>query len=156
MLVEHPVTCYIGLGSNLQNPKAQLERAILQLKALANTTLIQHSSFYQTQPVGPQDQPDFINAVVKLNTTLSPQDLLTALQAIENKQQRVRTRRWGARTLDLDILLYGDQTVNTPTLTIPHLHILDRDFVLIPLLEIAPDVKLPSGQYVKMIVRHSR
>lgn len=147
-----PVDCYIGLGSNLGDPKAQLEQAIVQLRSLANTRFIKHSTFYQTKPLGPQDQPDFLNAVAKLSTRLGPQDLLTLLQHIEDNQKRVRTRRWGARTLDLDLLLYGDQTLNTPRLIVPHPHLLERDFVLRPLFEIAPDLRLPNGQWLRQII----
>ena len=106
------IRCYLGLGANLQDPSAQLTQAIISLKKLPQSTLIEVSYFYATKPVGPQDQPDYINAVACIDTDLPPLDLLDALQNIENTQGRVRKEHWGARTLDIDILLYGDQVIN--------------------------------------------
>ncbi|MCD6055301.1 MAG: folK [Gammaproteobacteria bacterium] len=139
---------YIGLGSNLNNPQHQLEQAISHLKALPESSFIKVSSFYQTKPVGFLDQPDFINAVAAIDTTLDPFDLLKELQQIENKQGRMRTQRFGPRTLDLDILLYGNQSIHTDKLIIPHPELLLRQFVIRPLLEIAPAIKLPDGRCV--------
>ncbi|WP_016915935.1 MULTISPECIES: 2-amino-4-hydroxy-6-hydroxymethyldihydropteridine diphosphokinase [Halomonadaceae] len=132
-----PVRAYIGLGSNLDDPKGQLIRA---LEALAELPLCQmqgHSSLYATPPIGPQDQPDFINAVACLETRLSPLALLDQLQALEQRHRRRRLRHWGARTLDLDLLLYGSQHCQWPRLTVPHAQMHLRAFVLVPLAELA-------------------
>ncbi len=135
------VTAYIALGSNLNNPIQQVEQALAALTHLPQTQLLKHSKLYQTKPLGPQDQPDFINAVAALETQLSPEDFLLALQTIENQQGRVRTeKRWGPRTLDLDIMLYGKEIKNTPALIIPHPGLATREFWRIPLQEIAPDL----------------
>lgn len=142
----NPVLCYIGLGSNLDNPVEQLKQAINELSTLGNCTLLVQSSLYQSSPMGPQDQPDFINAVVKLETTLSADELLIQLQAIEQQHERVRTQYWGPRTLDLDLLLYGNETINTGNLQVPHPGIPERGFVLYPLYEIAPDLEIPMGE----------
>ena len=127
---------FIGLGSNLNNPKKQVTQALEALNALPYTQVLKYSRLYQTQPVGPQDQPDFINAVALLETQLPPFLLLQHLQAIENKHQRVRLRHWGERTLDLDILQYDNLVLNTPLLTLPHPEMHKRDFVQIPLNDI--------------------
>jgi 2-amino-4-hydroxy-6-hydroxymethyldihydropteridine diphosphokinase len=140
---------YIALGSNLDQPLQQLKTAILGLQALPDTSLITVSRFYQTTPVGFLNQPDFINAVAYLETTLSPQNLLAALQKIENNQGRIRKEKNGPRTLDLDILLYGDQTIAEANLVIPHPRMQERAFVLVPLLEIAPHLILPDGKSVQ-------
>ncbi|AFI45537.1 2-amino-4-hydroxy-6-hydroxymethyldihydropteridine diphosphokinase [Pasteurella multocida subsp. multocida] len=137
---------YIALGSNLQTPIAQLEAALAALANLPTTQLIHVSSFYQSKPLGPQDQPDYVNAVAHLRTTLPPLTLLDHLQQIENTQGRVRLRRWGERTLDLDILLYEHVVCQTERLTLPHYDMTNREFVIVPLFEIAPDLCLPSGQ----------
>jgi 2-amino-4-hydroxy-6-hydroxymethyldihydropteridine diphosphokinase len=132
---------YIGLGSNLNDPAQQLHQAITALKEIPHTEFIIASSFYQTKPVGFSEQPDFINAVAKLTTSLSPQILLTHLQQIEKNQGRIRTQqRNGPRTLDLDILLFGDITLNEESLTLPHPRMFEREFVLIPLREIYPGI----------------
>ena len=142
-----PVRSYLGLGSNLSDPESQLHRAVAALSALPDSTFVTVSSFYHTAPMGPQDQPHFVNAVAALDTCLSPEDLLCALQRIEQAQGRVRnqeTVRWGPRTLDIDILLYGTLHIISETLQIPHPGLTERDFVLRPLLEIAPNLVLPS------------
>lgn len=144
---------YIGLGSNLDNPLAQLKSAVSHLKQLPDSTLIGISCLYQSTPVGPQDQPDYLNAVAALDTELEPLPLLDALQAIETKHGRVRKEHWGARTLDLDILLFGDQTINHTRLIIPHPYLTQRSFVLIPLADINPDLKLPDGQWLVDLVK---
>ncbi|RTE64654.1 2-amino-4-hydroxy-6-hydroxymethyldihydropteridine diphosphokinase [Amphritea opalescens] len=136
--------CYIGLGSNLENPVTQVTTALLELERLANCRALTHSSLYRSDPVGPPGQPDYINAVACLETTLLPLDLLDALQAIEQHHQRVRIQHWGPRTLDLDLLLYGDQQINNERLTVPHAFIQARNFVLYPLAEIAPDLWITS------------
>jgi 2-amino-4-hydroxy-6-hydroxymethyldihydropteridine diphosphokinase len=133
------VVAYIALGSNLDDPKWQIQTALNEINQLPNTFLCKHSSLYQSKPLGPQDQEDFINACAKIQTLLSPENLLFELQKMEQKHHRVRDRRWGPRTLDLDILLYGDLALNTKDLTIPHPEIANRAFVLYPLIEIEPD-----------------
>lgn len=140
------VKCYIAIGSNLADPVAQAESAIAALQQLAESNLLSVSSLYGSKPMGPQDQPDYINAVTCIETTLSPLPLLDALQQIENTQGRERLQRWGARTLDLDILLYGNEIIDSPRLTIPHNGMKEREFVLYPLAEIAPELILPCGQ----------
>lgn len=136
---------YIGLGSNLDDPAKQLEIALSTLAQLTNCELTCHSSFYCSKPVGPQDQPDFVNAAALLRTTLSPEKLLKTLQQVEREQGRIKKRRWGERTLDLDILLFNQETINTPDLIVPHKEISNRDFVLKPLLELDPALSLPDG-----------
>lgn len=145
---------YIGLGSNLQKPKQQLHQALLALDGLPQSYLLAYSSFYQSAPMGPQDQPSFINAVAKLATGLSPLELLKQCQAIENQQGRERKQRWGARTLDLDILLYDHTIMQTETLTLPHYGLQDRDFVLLPLVEIDDNLTLPNGRAIKELLEH--
>ena len=137
---------YIALGSNLHTPLEQLKRALKALAQLPQTQLMAVSSFYRSKPLGPQDQPDYLNAVVEISTALSPLALLDELQRIENEQGRVRLRRWGERTLDLDILLYGDEIIQTERLTVPHYDMHNREFVIVPLAEIAPNLILPNGQ----------
>jgi len=139
---KHFNKCYIGIGSNLSNPLLQVTTAIEQLQQLSNCEWLQASSLYRSAPVGPPGQDDYINAVACLNTSLKPEALLDALQHIENTHQRLRKERWGARTLDLDILLFGEQVIATQRLNIPHQHLRERNFVLIPLAEIAPDLTI--------------
>ncbi|WP_012071676.1 2-amino-4-hydroxy-6-hydroxymethyldihydropteridine diphosphokinase [Marinomonas sp.] len=139
---------YIGLGSNLENPVAQLDRAIDTLKKHDDLKNLRVSSIYGSKPVGPQDQPDYINAVATFETNLSPIDLLDLLQSIEQSQRRVRERHWGPRTLDLDLLLYGQETIQSPRLTVPHPFMLERGFVIKPLSDLAPDMLLANGKTV--------
>jgi 2-amino-4-hydroxy-6-hydroxymethyldihydropteridine diphosphokinase len=141
----HAQRAYIGLGSNLSNPKQQLLQALEELRHLPETTLETHSSLYRSDPVGPPGQPDYINAVVLLKTCLSPLTLLDELQALEQGHNRVRKIHWGPRTLDLDILLYGDRTIKTDRLSVPHPFMPERNFVLYPLAEITQDLLLPDG-----------
>ncbi|MEJ2213718.1 MAG: 2-amino-4-hydroxy-6-hydroxymethyldihydropteridine diphosphokinase, partial [Gammaproteobacteria bacterium] len=130
---------FIGLGSNLDNPASQLQKAIQTLETTEKLSLVKASSLYKTAPVGPPGQPDYINAVVEIHTSMQPLELLSRLQSIENLQGRVRQQHWGARTLDLDILLYQGQQIREPDLVVPHPRIAERNFVLIPLLEITED-----------------
>ncbi len=130
---------FIGLGSNLDEPLSQLRNAIGNLKKVKNLNFIEVSSFYSSVPMGPQDQPDYINAVVEVTTSLNAEQLLDELQEIENKQGRVRSQHWGARTLDLDILLYGSEVINSERLTVPHSGISERDFVLYPLRDLVDE-----------------
>lgn len=136
---------YIGLGSNLEDPITQLTQAFNDLSDIPNTRVRATSSLYASHPIGPA-QPDYVNAVAELETSLAPLALLDALQAIEQAHHRVRKEHWGPRTLDLDILLIDDQILNEPRLTVPHPFMLERNFVLIPLHEIAPNLLLPNGQ----------
>ena len=125
-------TVYIALGSNLDDPMTHLQVALAEISALEQTKIIQSSSFYRTKPIGPE-QPDIINAVIQVKTGLQPYDLLHALQKIELEHGRERIIRFGARTLDLDILLFDDVKMDDAELTIPHPRMQDRNFVLIPL-----------------------
>ncbi len=139
MPVTEPVTAYIGLGSNLENPEQQLREARAAIAKLNGVTELAMSSLYHSAPMGPSDQPDYVNAVMAVSTTLEPLQLLDALQAIEQAQGRVRSgERWGPRTLDLDLLLYGEQIIDLPRLNVPHPGLAQREFVLYPLAEIAP------------------
>ena len=136
---------YIGLGSNLNDPELQLKKALAALNEIPGATLGQYSSFYRSEPLGPGDQPYYINAVALLTTDLTPKELLGQLQLIENRQGRVRDgQRWGPRTLDLDLLLYGDEIVDEAVLTVPHPEIRHRNFVLMPLLELDPHIEIPG------------
>jgi len=135
---------YIGLGSNLENPLQQIKTAIEDLQSVADINIVSVSSLYQSPPMGPADQPDYINAVLALETSLNPHQLLDALQSVEQLHGRVRKRHWGERTLDLDILLYGDQILDDERLQVPHPGMRERAFVLYPLAEIAPDIHIPG------------
>ncbi|PSS45644.1 2-amino-4-hydroxy-6-hydroxymethyldihydropteridine diphosphokinase [Pseudomonas sp. BBP2017] len=128
---------YIGLGSNLDEPQEQLRSAINALHELPDTLLAATSAFYSSESLSP-GQPRYTNAVAALDTALAPLDLLDSLQAIEAAQGRERKERWGPRTLDLDILLYGDQLIDIPRLKVPHYHMQARPFVLYPLAELVP------------------
>ncbi len=138
------VRAHVGLGSNLDDPRRQLETAFEALARLPHSRLAARSALYASAPMGPADQPDYLNAVAALDTELAPLALLDALQAIEHDQGRVRERRWGPRTLDLDLLLYGDQVIDLPRLKVPHPGIAERAFVLAPLVEIAGDIAIPG------------
>jgi len=139
---------FIGLGSNLKEPAAQLARAVAELAALPKTTLVSQSPFYASRPVGPQDQPDYINGAVWLSTGLDPHTLLNQLQAIEQAHGRERLRRWGPRTLDLDMLVFGNCVLDDDRLTVPHRELANRDFALQPLLDLKPDLRLPDGNTI--------
>ncbi len=133
---------YVALGSNLGDRRAHLEAAFAALDALPGTRLLARSSLYETPPLGPAGQQDYLNAAAALSTTLAPEALLDALLSIEVARGRVRRERWGPRTLDLDLLLHGDTALQTPRLTLPHPAMLGRAFVLAPLCELAPDLVL--------------
>ncbi|CAI3133551.1 2-amino-4-hydroxy-6-hydroxymethyldihydropteridinepyrophosphokinase [Acinetobacter calcoaceticus] len=139
------ITAYIGLGSNLGDSRQILSEAIAKLKTLG---MVKVSRLYQSPPMGPQDQPNYLNAVAELNTALAPLDLLDHLQRFEQEAGRVRLRRWGERTLDLDLLIYGNEKIQNERLTVPHIGILQRDFVVIPLLDLDADLQL-NGQPLK-------
>jgi 2-amino-4-hydroxy-6-hydroxymethyldihydropteridine diphosphokinase len=133
------------VGSNLDDPVAQVGHALSELDELPRTHCAARSSLYRSAPMGPQDQPPYVNAVAALDTALGPDELLERLQEIERRHGRVRgAQRWGPRTLDLDILLYGDAVLSTERLTVPHPGLCERSFVLVPLLEIAPQLEVPG------------
>jgi 2-amino-4-hydroxy-6-hydroxymethyldihydropteridine diphosphokinase len=146
-------TAYIALGSNLHKPSQQLRSAITSLKKLSGSRLDAVSRVYRSAAVGPGEQPDYLNAVVRLETPLSARELLSTLQGLETAQGRVRSERWGPRTLDLDILLFDDCTMNTPELTIPHPAMAQRNFVLYPLRDVAKGkLVLPDGTDLDTLV----
>ena len=134
---------YIGLGSNLKGPKEQIEKALKALSGAKEIILLSVSSFYQSKPLMDMPGPNYLNAVCKIETKLNALDLLNFCQEIEDNQQRVREVKWGSRTIDLDILLYGDQILATKSLIIHHAEMINRAFVLLPLFEIEPRLKLP-------------
>jgi 2-amino-4-hydroxy-6-hydroxymethyldihydropteridine diphosphokinase len=139
------ITAYIGLGSNLADPARQIKVARAEIAALVHVQELAFSSLYRSPPMGPQNQPDYVNAVMAIATTLPALDLLRCLQHIEHEQGRIRTgERWGARTLDLDLLIYGDQQITVPDLIVPHPGLSERSFVLYPLFEIAPQLHVPG------------
>ena len=145
---------FIGLGSNLQDPKKQIIAAIAQLSNHHDITVTKISSLYHSRPMGPQDQPDYMNAVVQIATPLSPLLLLDQLQVIEHNAGRERKGdRWGARILDLDILLFNNEIINSARLTIPHYGLKMREFVLLPLVEIAPNLLLPDGDNLASLAK---
>ncbi len=137
-------TVYVGIGANLEDPVRQVRQAIDELDAIERTCVLAASSLYRSAPVGYADQPDFINAVAKLQTSLSPHELLEALHVIENRHGRQRSVRNAPRTLDLDLLLFGTSVVSEEMLTVPHPRMHERAFVLLPLAEIAEDAHLPG------------
>ncbi|EAB3488723.1 2-amino-4-hydroxy-6-hydroxymethyldihydropteridine diphosphokinase [Salmonella enterica subsp. enterica serovar Bovismorbificans] len=136
---------YIAIGSNLASPLEQVNAAVKAIGEIPDSRIVAVSSFYRTPPLGPQDQPDYLNAAVALDTTLAPEELLNHTQRIELQQGRVRkAERWGPRTLDLDIMLFGDEVINTERLTVPHYDMKNRGFMLWPLFEIAPELTFPD------------
>lgn len=149
------ITAYLSLGSNLGNRQENLEKAIQLIKEKQEIQLGQVSSFYETEPVGYVDQDWFLNAVIEISTSLSPQELLGVAGEVENQLARVRTIRWGPRTIDVDILFYGEQMVVEENLEIPHPRIQERAFVLKPLAEIAPDLIHPYyGQTIEDLLEN--
>lgn len=137
-----PVIAYIAMGTNLGDRHAHLDAAFTALSALPGTRLLARSSLYETAPLGPAGQQDYLNAAAKLETTLAPRALLDACLTIEQARGRIRAERWGPRTLDLDILLYGNTTSQDPHLTLPHPAMLNRAFVLAPLCDLVPEFQL--------------
>ncbi len=148
-----PVTAYIALGANLEDPVVQVRAGLAALATLPHTQFLVQSSLYRTAPVGYADQPDFINAVAAVSTALSPRELLDALLGIELNHGRVRQFANAPRTLDLDVLLYDDVEVNESGLTIPHPRMHERAFVLAPLAEIAPLCEIPGHGRVSELLR---
>ncbi|AFP85333.1 2-amino-4-hydroxy-6-hydroxymethyldihydropteridine pyrophosphokinase [secondary endosymbiont of Heteropsylla cubana] len=137
---------WLAIGSNLGDPTKQVKAALMAIGSLPNTRLLVCSSYYRSLPLGPQDQPDFLNAVLLLETSLTPDKFLDYIQAIERCQGRKKhVYRFGPRTLDLDILLFGKRIITTPRLIVPHYDMYNREFVLYPLLEVAPNLIFPDG-----------
>jgi 2-amino-4-hydroxy-6-hydroxymethyldihydropteridine diphosphokinase len=149
------IPAYVGLGSNLEDPAEQVRRALEQLRGIDGLRFVSASPLYKNPPMGPQDQPDYVNAVAALLTLLTPQALLESLQALENSLGRVRTDgdRWGPRVIDLDLLVYGRTELSEPGLNLPHSGISERNFVLLPLCDIAPSLNVPGQGTVKMLAQ---
>ncbi|MDU1105312.1 MAG: 2-amino-4-hydroxy-6-hydroxymethyldihydropteridine diphosphokinase [Enterobacter sp.] len=144
---------YIAIGSNLASPLEQVNAAVQALGEIPQSKIVAVSSFYLTPPLGPQDQPDCLNAAVVLETALNAETLLDNTQRIELQQGRVRkAERWGPRTLDLDIMLFGHETISTERLTVPHYDMKNRGFMLWPLFEVAPDLIFPDGIPLRTIL----
>lgn len=143
--------CYIALGSNLNNPQQQLNAAKTAIDKISKTKVMMCSSIYQSQAMILDDEPqgDYLNAVIQIHTDLAADVLLDELQSIENQQGRVREKRWGERTIDLDIVLFGDQKINTERLSVPHCEMKNRKFVLYPLHQISPELKFPDNMILK-------
>jgi 2-amino-4-hydroxy-6-hydroxymethyldihydropteridine diphosphokinase len=146
-------SAFIGLGSNLNDPDGQVRAALAALAHVESTRVCAVSSLYRSAPVGIEDQPEFVNAVAHVMTLLEPRPLLQHLLALESAQGRVRTVRNGPRTLDLDLLLFGSRCIDEPGLVIPHPRMHERAFVLIPLVEIAPDLDIPGHGRVADLIR---
>ncbi len=144
---------FIALGANLADPLQQITRAVAALRQLPHCRWVACSPLYASTPMGPADQPDYVNGVAWLETALTPHQLLDATQHIELTQGRVRkAERWGPRTLDLDLLLYGNLTVDDARLTVPHYGMRERSFVLQPLFDLAPDLLLPDGTALRELI----
>ncbi|MDP5293696.1 2-amino-4-hydroxy-6-hydroxymethyldihydropteridine diphosphokinase [Oceanimonas sp. CHS3-5] len=147
-------TVYVALGANLNEPLARIRAAQQALEALAAPGSLRHSALYCSKPMGPADQPDYINGVSVFDTTLAPLALLDALQDIEQREGRVRKdERWGPRALDLDLLLYGEQRIDDERLTVPHYGMKQREFVLYPLADLAPGLILPCGTSLSSLLQ---
>lgn len=142
---------FLSLGSNLGDREGNL-RAALRLLEKQGVHVVRRSSWYETDPVGYTDQPSFLNVVVEVRTSLDPHELLRCAQRVEAALGRVRTVRWGPRTVDVDVLLYGGRVVNTPDLVLPHPRMRERAFVLVPLFEVAPELVLPDGTPVAALL----
>ena len=147
-----PVTAFVALGSNLADPAGQIRSALSELARLPNTSLVRASSLYRNPPAGGMDQPDYVNAVAQIETSIAARPLLERLLDIERGHGRVRDYPNAPRTLDLDIALYGESVVREPGLVIPHPRMLARAFVLVPLAEIAPDARVPGHGRVADLV----
>ncbi len=146
------IRCFVGLGSNLEDPATQLAHALRALSEIPLCQLSATSPLYRNPAIGPGKQPDYLNAVAELHTTLDALTLLAHLQRIETAQGRVRNEHWGARTLDLDLLLYGHACIDLPQLQVPHPRLHTRNFVLYPLHDIAPDLALPRGTSLRALL----
>jgi len=147
------IRVYIGIGSNLNDPIAQVLEAVEELEMIPDTILAERSSLYSGKPMGPGDQPDYVNAVVAMDTLLSAAELHEALIRIEDLQGRTREGdKWGPRIIDLDLLLYGNHSIDTATLTVPHPGMHERDFVIIPLEEVAGNLKIPGRGHLYSLI----
>jgi len=135
---------YIGLGSNLDQPYNQIKEAIKMIAALPDVIVRADSGYYTSKPMGPEDQPDFVNAVIEIETSMNAVELLDSCKSIEQQQGRIKTRHWGERCIDLDILLFSDLQIETEKLTVPHPGVSLRDFVYMPLLKINPEIIIPG------------
>ncbi len=144
---------YIGLGSNLEQPFLQIKNAINALHALSGVTVIKDSGYFKSSPMGPEDQPDYVNAVVEIETRMDAVELLKSCQLIEQQQGRVKKRHWGERTVDLDILLYADAEIESDELVIPHPGISQRDFVYIPLLKLNETLNIPGLGLLNKVIQ---
>lgn len=154
-LMSSIVHAYVGLGSNLDEPIGQVTRALDELDDIPETVCVARSRLYCSAPLGPVAQPHFINAVAALHTALSAQGLLGCLHEVECRHGRVRDgRKWGPRTLDLDLLLYGEGALNAPGLQIPHPGLTERNFVLYPLYELAPELEIPGLGRLRALLAH--
>jgi 2-amino-4-hydroxy-6-hydroxymethyldihydropteridine diphosphokinase len=152
--VTAPRVAYVALGSNLDDPRAQVVRAFSELDAVPGTRVTGRSSLYRNPAVGEPGQPDFVNAVARVETTLGARDLLDALLAIEVAHGRGRGEsRWGPRTLDLDLVVFGDARIDEPGLTVPHPGLTGRAFVLYPLAELAPDLEIPGAGPIHTLIK---
>ncbi len=149
------VSVFIGMGSNLGDLEGQLDSATVAIASLPETELLNCAPRYRSPAIGPGPQPDYLNTVLVIATSLGPVDLLDKLQQIEQRHQRVAAVRWGPRTLDLDILLYGQDCIQLPRLTVPHPRLKDRSFVVYPLHDIAPNLVLPDGTQVAHLLAKS-
>lgn len=147
------VRSYVALGSNLDNPIKQIKTAFIELAALPKTKMMQVSDLYQNPPMDYLDQPDFVNAVMQIETDLSAEELLHHINQIEDDHQRVRVRQNGPRTLDLDLLLYGDEIISSPSLQVPHPRMKERVFVIYPLAQINPHLILPCGTSIQTLLK---
>ncbi len=149
--------CYLGLGSNLGIPKRNLQKAVQQLRSIPRSSVTRVSSIYKSTPYGPKAQPNFCNMVVGISTKLSPHRLLIYCKKIEQNMGRVRKKRWGSRAIDIDVLIFGDVRLNDNNLTLPHAGLIHRDFALVPLLEIEPDITQPGlGKLSTYLLKCSR
>lgn len=149
------IRVFIGLGSNLDDPVAQVQDAIEELDMLPDTLVVAKSSLYSNTPMGPQEQPDFVNAVVALDTLLSPEDLFARMLKIEERAGRTRDgEQWGPRIIDLDLLMYGKNRIDTDILTVPHPGMHERDFVIIPLAEIAGNINIPGHGLLTSLINN--
>lgn len=147
------IRVYLAIGSNLASPLEQVNAALAALAEIPECHVVAVSPFYRTPPLGPPDQPDYLNAAVALDTALAPEALLDHTQRIELQQGRERkAHRWGPRTLDIDIMLFGDMQLATPRLTVPHYDMKNRTFMLLPLAQIAPDLHFPDGDKLSDIL----
>lgn len=154
------IATWIGLGANLGDPETEVTRSFAELDKIAKTRLVARSRLYRTRPWGPVPQPDFVNAVAHLETGLEAETLLDQLLAIESRRGRERSpreERWGPRVLDLDLLLYGKETIGTERLQVPHPRLAERAFVLVPLVELAPELEIPGlGRVSDLLMRMDR